>query len=173
MKNSIGICALLAIGLMLNGCQKESIESFSGASNNREAGARKANGNFSAHLTGDEEVPVPVVTNATGQATFKLSKDGTALTYKLIVANIESVRFGHLHLGAKGANGGVVVDLVGRTEPSPQGVIAEGTITSASLKGALLGKPLSDLINAMENQGVYVNVHSDKFPGGEIRGQVR
>lgn len=57
MKNSIGICALLAIGLMLNGCQKETIESISGASNNREAGARKANGNFSAHLTGTRRYP--------------------------------------------------------------------------------------------------------------------
>ena len=89
------------------------------------------------------------------------------------MANIETVHFGHLHLGNRGVNGGVVADLVGRTAPSPQGVIAEGTITAASLKGPLLGKSLNDLVTAMENEGVYVNVHSDQFPAGEIRGQVR
>lgn len=89
------------------------------------------------------------------------------------MANIETVRFGQLHLGNRGANGGVVADLVGRTAPSPQGVIAEGTITAASLKGPLLNKSLNDLVTAMENEGVYANVHSDRFPGGEMRGQVR
>ena len=88
------------------------------------------------------------------------------------MANIETVRFGHLHLGKRGANGGVVADLVGYTA-SPQGVIAEGTITAASLKGPLLNKSLNDVVTAMENEGVYANVYFDRFPGGEMRGQVR
>ena len=171
MKNLRNLTLLLVSGLLLGACQTESVEPQ--LSVTQIADARTQNRNFSAHLTGDEEVPAPVATNATGQATFKLSKDGTSLSYKLIVANIETVRFGHLHLGNRGANGGVVADLVGRTAPSPQGVIAEGTITAASLKGPLLKKSLNDLVTAMENEGVYVNVHSDQFPAGEIRGQVR
>ncbi|GAB3292039.1 CHRD domain-containing protein [Hymenobacter humi] len=137
------------------------------------ADVQSDNRNFTAHLRGDEQVPA-VMTNATGQAIFKLSKDGLSLSYKLIVANIEStVLFGHLHLGARGTNGPVVVDLVGRTGPSPQGVIAEGTITSTSLKGPLAGQPLSVLLAAMEAGNIYTNVHSTTYPGGEIRGQVR
>jgi hypothetical protein len=60
--------------------------------------------NFVAHLSGDEEVPVRE-TLAQGQAVFHLSKDGSTLSYKLIVANIENVVAAHIHLGAFGATG--------------------------------------------------------------------
>ncbi|HEX8326380.1 MAG TPA: CHRD domain-containing protein [Hymenobacter sp.] len=171
MKNSLYV--LLASGLLLSSCQKESVEPQLEAAATQTADAKSANRNFSAHLTGDQEVPA-VATNATGQAIYQLSKDGLSMSYKLIVANIQtSVIFGHLHVGARGANGGVVVDLVGATGPSPQGVIAEGTITRAQLKGALAGQPLSALVAAMEAGNVYTNVHSTANRGGEIRGQVR
>ncbi|SFQ76530.1 CHRD domain-containing protein [Hymenobacter arizonensis] len=160
-------------GLLLSGCQKESVEPQSVAASAQAADAKSGDRSFSAHLSGDQEVPA-VPTNATGQANFKLSKDGNSLSYKLIVANIRTtVIFGHLHLGNAGTNGPVVVDLVGRTGPSPQGVIAEGIITSASLKGRLAGQPLSALIAAMEAGSIYTNVHSTAYPGGEVRGQVR
>lgn len=175
MKNSLYV--LLASGLLLSSCQKESVDPKMQPAATQAAAqtadAKSSNRNFSAHLTGDQEVPA-VPTNATGQAKYQLSKDGMSLSYKLIVANIQTtVIFGHLHLGRVGANGGVVVDLVGRTGPSPQGVIAEGTITRAKLKGALAGRSLSDLVAAMEAGNVYTNVHSTAYPTGEIRGQVR
>jgi hypothetical protein len=178
MKSLRNLSTLLVGGLLLGACQKQSIEPQLPALDKANAQMQNSNGqlqnrNFSAHLTGDQEVPVPVETNATGQATFKLSKDGASLSYKLIVANIETVRFGHLHLGKRGVNGPVIVDLVGRTAPSPQGVIAEGIITAASIKGPSPQLTFAQLIAAMENEEMYVNVHSDRFPGGEIRGQVR
>ncbi|WP_426060592.1 CHRD domain-containing protein [Hymenobacter sp. B1770] len=168
------LSSLFLSGLLLSGCQKESVEPQPALASTQTTDAKAENRNFTAHLTGDEEVPA-VATNATGQAIFKLSKDGKSLSYKLIVANISTtVIFGHLHLGERGANGPVVVDLVGRTGPSPQGVIAEGIITSASLKGPLAGQTtLSGLIAAMEAGRIYTNVHSTAVPSGEIRGQVR
>jgi hypothetical protein len=48
------------------------------------------NRNFRAHLSGDEEVP-EADTLAQGQIILQLSKDGTALDFMLIVANIEDV----------------------------------------------------------------------------------
>ena len=48
------------------------------------------NRNFAVHLSGDEEVPA-VATCAQGQAIFHLSKDGSELHYKLIVADRKSV----------------------------------------------------------------------------------
>jgi hypothetical protein len=171
MKSLLSV--LFLSGVLLSSCQKESAEPKLDAASAQTADAKSDNRSFSAHLTGDQEVPA-VATKATGQAIFKLSKDGNSLSYKLIVANIETtVIFGHLHLGEAGKNGPVVVDLVGRTDASPQGVIAEGVITSASLKGPLLGQPLSALIAAIEAGGVYTNVHSTQFRGGEVRGQVR
>jgi hypothetical protein len=74
------------------------------------------NGNFRTHLSGDEEVPVRV-TNAQGQALFKLSDDGTELSYKLIVANIDNVVASHIHVGAAGVNGPVVAFLFGSVLP--------------------------------------------------------
>ena len=143
------------------------------------------NRNFSVHLSGDEEVPARA-TLAQGQAIFHLSADGTALEYKLIVANIDNVVASHIHVGPAGANGPVVAFLYGPAAPGGgriDGVIAEGTITAANLVGPLAGHPLSDLIAQMEAGNAYVNVHTNDgvaptdtgpgdFPGGEIRGQI-
>jgi hypothetical protein len=134
--------------------------------------------NFRAHLSGDEEVP-PVDTRAQGQAIFQLSKDGTELHYKLIVANIEDVTMAHIHLAPRGRNGGVVVWLYPEAPPPQlipgrtQGVLAEGVITASDLVGPLAGMDLSDLIGAINAGNTYVNVHTTAFPGGEVRGQVR
>lgn len=70
-------------------------------------------------------------TLAQGQAIFKLSKDGTALDFKLIVANIENVTQSHIHCGAQGVNGPVVVFLFGFLPMGVDvnGILAEGTIT--------------------------------------------
>lgn len=132
---------------------------------------------FKAHLTGDQEND-PVETNATGQAIFKLSKDGTELHYKLIVANIENVIMAHIHNAPPEANGGVVVWLYpsgpppslipGRTD----GILAQGVITEEDLRGSLAGKDFEDLIDLMVSGLTYVNVHTTQNPGGEIRGQI-
>ncbi|KCZ70399.1 CHRD domain-containing protein [Candidatus Methanoperedens nitroreducens] len=135
------------------------------------------NRNFATHLSGDKEVP-PVDTQAQGQAHFKLSKDGTELSYKLNVANIEDVSMAHIHLGAEGVNGPIVVWLYPDTPPPVlipgrfSGVLAEGTITADDLVGPLEGQSLSELIDAMSAGETYVNVHTEQNPAGEIRGQV-
>jgi hypothetical protein len=175
MKKVSCAVALLAGGLLLQACDNTSIAPDSAVQTTTTAGARLGGGNYKAHLTGDQEVATtPVVTNATGQINLKLSEDGTELHYKLIVANIGSVLFAHLHLAPAGFNGQVVVDLFMPPAPvaSPQGVLAEGVITAASLKGPLAGKTLADLVAAIEAGGVYANVHSLQYRGGELRGQV-
>lgn len=133
--------------------------------------------NFAAALSGAQEVP-PVDTAARGQITLQLSKDGTELGYRLIVANIENVTQAHLHLAPAGANGAVVAWLYPSGPPAQlipgrsDGVLATGTITSADLVGPLAGASLSDLVAAIEAGDIYANVHTSQFPGGEIRGQL-
>ena len=141
------------------------------------AGATTAvakSGNFRTHLSGGEEVPA-VVTGAQGQATFKLSADGQSLTYKLNVANIDDVTQAHIHLEAPGVNGPIVVFLFGLV-PDPgvdvNGRLASGSIDADQLVGPLEGHPLGDLIDAIEDGGAYVNVHTVAHRGGEIRGQL-
>jgi len=133
--------------------------------------------NFTAHLSGDQEVP-PRETLATGEAKFQLNKEGTELSYKLIVANLEDLHMSHIHLAPAGSNGGVVVWLYPSAAPAvmipgtTNGILATGVITSANLIGALKGKTLGDLIKQMNEGTAYVNVHTMLYPGGEIRGQI-
>jgi hypothetical protein len=129
------------------------------------------------HLNGDEEVPARD-TRAQGQAIFQVNEDGTAVSYTLIVANIENVTQAHIHLAPAGSNGGIVAWLYPAAPPSQliegrtQGTLGEGTLTASSLVGSLAGQPLSALLDAMRNGGAYVNVHTLQFPPGEIRGQI-
>ena len=141
---------------------------------------------FNAHLKGATEVPVRS-THATGNAVFKLSEDGTELSYRLIVANIDNVVQAHIHIGPPGVSGPVVAFLYG---PAPaaggreSGVLSTGTITAANLVGPLTGQPLSALVAQIDAGNAYVNVHTNNgidpidegpgdFPGGEIRGPMK
>jgi hypothetical protein len=152
--------------------------------------ALAAGRNFRTHLAGRYEVPVRE-TQAQGQAIFQLNKEGTALEYKLIVANIENVLQAHIHLGPADNTGPIVVWLYPAPDqqtPRPipgrsDGVLAEGTIQAEHLLGPLAGQPLSALLAAIEAGNTYVNVHTNDliappntgpgdFPGGEIRGQL-
>lgn len=140
---------------------------------------------FIAHLSGGGEVP-PRDSLGQGQVVFKLSDDGTALTYQLEVANIDNVVASHIHIGPPGVIGPVVVFLYGTAAPGAgrfDGVLASGTITPANFTGPLAGQPFSALLDAIESGNAYVNVHTNDgvpptntgpgdFPGGEIRGQI-
>lgn len=132
---------------------------------------------YTAHLAGAFEVPA-VATVSTGQALFSVNPDGS-LHYKLIVANLEDTLQAHIHLAPIGQNGSVVAFLY-PSGPPPQlipgrfsGVLAEGDITDADLRGPLLGQTVADLIANIEAGNAYVNVHTVDNPGGEIRGQIQ
>jgi len=144
-----------------------------------------ASQNFAAPLSGREEVP-PRDTNARGVATFKLSEDGTELSYKLIVANIENVFAAHIHCGAVGVNGPVGVTLFMGTPGGGRidGTLAEGTITVPDPGNGCGWADLAAVVAALNSGNTYVNVHTNDgvappntspgdFPGGEIRGQVK
>lgn len=139
--------------------------------------SQAASATFTTPMSGAEEVPA-VDTHARGVATFQLSNDGTELSYRVIASNIDDVHMAHIHLGAAGATGGVVVWLYPDAPPPVHiegrhsGVLATGTITSDDLVGALAGMDLSDLVDAMEAGMTYVNVHTMENMSGEIRGQI-
>jgi hypothetical protein len=151
--------------------------------------ALAASRNFGTHLNGGNEVPVRL-TNAQGEARFKLAEDGQSLHYKLNIANTENVFMAHLHLGPADDTGPIVVWLYPHRPPGislpgrTQGTLAEGDITAADLVGPLARQPLSALLSAIGAGNIYVNVHTDDgvappntgpgdFPGGEIRGQLQ
>lgn len=140
--------------------------------------------NFVAPLSGAEEVlgdgTIGVDTRARGVAILQLSSDGSELSYRLIASNIENVLMAHIHCCAPpGENAGVVVWLYPEAPP-PQlipgrhdGVLATGTITDADLVGIFAGMTMDDLVDEIVAGNAYVNVHTQQFPAGEIRGQLR
>jgi hypothetical protein len=135
-------------------------------------------GAYVAPLSGGEEVPA-VDTGARGQAVFKADRDGTSVDYRLIVANIQNVTMAHIHVAPAGANGPVVVWLYPDAPPPElipgrsSGVLATGTITADDLVGQLAGSSVEDLLGLMDTGQTYVNVHTEAYPAGEVRGQIR
>ena len=140
---------------------------------------------YGATINGAEEVPTRT-TPATGKAEFEVSADGKSVKYKVTVDSLTNLVAGHIHIGKKGENGAVVVNLVPAGQPGngkKTGVAGEGTFTAADLVGPLQGKTLADLLDAMDTSNAYVNLHTNDgvdptntapgdYPGGEIRGQI-
>jgi hypothetical protein len=128
------------------------------------------NQKFNAKLSGQQEVP-PVQTTASGMAWFKPMQD--KVWFKLNVTDMQGVTQAHIHTGKQGENGPVVVTLYKSATPQPiNGKLAYGNITANLLEGPMKGKQISDLATAMSNGSTYVNVHTEKYPNGEIRGQI-
>lgn len=114
---------------------------------------------FEAKLTGGQEVP-PVTTNASGTATFNLTAEG--LEYLITFSNM-SMTNAHIHMGRIGENGDVVKTLTADFE----GNTASGIWTSTD------SEPLNEtMIEALLKGELYVNIHSEDHPDGEIRGQI-
>lgn len=126
---------------------------------------------FSAALSGDHEIP-PVDTEATGEALFTLNEAGEELTYEVTVSDIENVVAAHIHCGAVDANGPVGVTLYDDDPVSPDGVLAEGTITEPDDDNGCGWETLDEVVAAIRGDHTYVNVHTQANPGGEIRGQI-
>jgi len=112
---------------------------------------------YSASLSGDAVVPGPGAAGATGIATMAV--DGTTVMYSLLFSGVDSPTSAHIHEGAAGETGGVVLDL----DPTFTGGAASGSVTAD--QGTL------DAIMA-DPAGYYVQVHSAGFPNGAIRGQL-
>jgi len=130
-----------------------------------------ANHEFATNMTGQQEVP-PVDTQAVGEAILvqdlPLNK---TMHYFVNVTGIQGVTQGHIHSAVEGENGPIVVTLFNFDSPQNE-VLVNSNFTASSLEGPMQGKPMSDLIAAMNNGSTYINVHTEQNPEGEIRGQL-
>jgi hypothetical protein len=123
------------------------------------AGAIEAGGrSLSATLTGAAEVPGPGDPDGTGTASLTVNPGLGQICNQLTVSGIAPATAAHIHLGAVGVAGPVVVPL----EPPTDGSSSGCTEVSRELALAILTSP-SDY---------YVNVHNAEFPAGAVRGQL-
>ena len=137
---------------------------------------------FHAVLSGYQEVPA-VSTSASGE--FKARLTGGVVQWRLSYRNLEAaVQQAHVHFGQPGVNGGVSVFLCSNLAGAPAGVqrcpaapaTISGTIEADDVVGpvdqGIEPGALDELLAAMRAGVTYANVHSDKFPNGEMRGQI-
>jgi hypothetical protein len=123
------------------------------------AGAVQAQGrSLSTTLTGAAEVPGPGDPDGAGTATLTVNPGLGQICYELTVSGIAPATAAHIHLGAVGVAGPVVVPLAPPTGGSSSGCVE----VSRELALAILTSP-SDY---------YVNVHNAEFPAGAVRGQL-
>jgi hypothetical protein len=109
---------------------------------------------FNAALDGASEVPANTST-ATGTATLSYNKTTKIFTLNLTYSGLTPT-MGHIHVGAVGVSGPVVFPFSNLMSPFSYTSVALTTAQEADL-----------LAN-----NYYVNLHTDAFPEGEIRGQL-
>jgi len=107
-------------------------------------------------LTGAQEVP-PNTSVATGTASIRIDADGNVSGS--VSAPTLQARTAHIHIGAPGMNGPIVISLSGG-DPG-MFTVPEGA------------KLTPDQMTAYKAGNLYVNVHTAEHPGGEIRAQLK
>jgi len=137
---------------------------------------------YTAVLTSAKEVPAIVATSS-GTADISIL-DTNLIRVQVNVTTIDSVVQSHIHAGDATVAGPVMVFLFGPVAAGQVVPTGVGSGTTATLNGVLR---ILDISRASAFSGVYtfdsvmtrikagtayVNVHTRKNPGGEIRGQI-
>jgi hypothetical protein len=140
------------------------------------------NRNVREHLTGYEEVPA-VSTAATGEFSAKVrdNKIEYRVSYRDLAGDVTQ---SHIHFGQEAVNGGISAFFCSNLGNGPAGTqacppapaVVEGTIEAKDVIGPA-GQGIDpgeygELLQAIRSGVTYANVHSTKFPGGEIRAQI-
>ena len=111
---------------------------------------------LTAELAGDAETAA----EGTGSAMVTLDPETGEACWELTAEGIGAVTQSHIHVGAAGESGDVVVPLdVDGFDGTSEGCVAD---QDAEALQAIIDDPA----------GYYVNLHTEEFPGGAIRGQL-
>jgi hypothetical protein len=156
-------------------------ELFSIFHNRRPRGDR-----FTANIQSENEVPT---ISSVGRGKFEAELDDDTLEYELSFSGLEGVvTQSHIHIAQPNVNGGIMVWLCNTTtNPGPAsftgpacpaapggtvtGIIKASDVLAVNAQGIAAGE-FGEFVAALKKELAYVNVHSNLFPGGEIRGQV-
>ena len=133
-----------------------------------------------AVFDGDMFVPGGTDTNAVGRMRAVFTERFGSVWVNLRVDNLSGSFTGaHLHCGRPGENGPVAFGLVSPGPLSFDGKVVRGILRNEDFTGSdcteVIGRPVNNiaaLAFAMADGLIYINVHTDMFPGGEIRGQL-
>ncbi len=132
-----------------------------------------------AVLNGYQETP-SVSTTGHGSFTARIDDQAMVVEYELRYTGLEggAAMAAHIHFGSHDHNGGVSVFLCGgslpacpATEGVVTGVFGPADVIGPAGQGIEAGS-FEELVRAIRVGHTYVNVHTPRWPGGEIRGQI-
>lgn len=129
-------------------------------------------------MIGYNEVPA---LNSTGVADLSLTIGDNQITYDLTYSGLSGPpTVAHVHIGQPGVSGGVAFFFCGgggkpacpaSTSGEVTGTVAPADIVGPTAQGFAAGD-FTSVVNAIEAGVAYANMHTAKFPAGEIRGQL-
>jgi hypothetical protein len=136
-------------------------------------------------LTGYQEDPLVLSTTGGGRFQLRVDENAQEVTYTLSYSDLEgTVTQAHIHLGGRAQSGGIMAFLCTNLGNGPAGTQAcpaapaeiSGTIRPADIIGpagqGVTAGEFSEFVAAIRAGAAYANVHSTKYPGGEIRAQL-
>jgi hypothetical protein len=127
-------------------------------------------------LAGSNEVP-PNGSGASGACGLQI--DGARVLYSVETHGVNNIIGAHIHVAGSGVNGPIRVVFIpsldsptvilpaGQAIASNEGILASGSFGAADVRGITY----EQLLNEIRNGNTYCNVHTTRFPGGEVRGQ--
>jgi hypothetical protein len=151
------------------------------------ATADQGSSNIGAHggLSGYQEAPLTISTTGGGTFNAKIANDGQSFEWTLSYEALEgSVLQAHIHFGAPATAGGISIFLCTNLGNGPVGTqacpAAPATIGGVARPADVIGPvgqgieagAFGEIVAAMRAGFAYANVHSSKWPAGEIRGQL-
>ena len=133
---------------------------------------------FGAELSGYSETPA---LNSTGSGHVTLTIASHAISFTLSYAGLSGNPLAaHVHVGQPGVAGGVSFFFCGgggkpacpaATSGTLTGTVAAADILGPTAQGFLAGD-LDAVVAAIQHDVTYANMHTAKFPAGEIRGDL-
>lgn len=169
---------VLAIGILLSA-------TAAGSGAIADDSSTQGHSSLQVRLSGYEEDPQALSTTGTGGFRARISDRAQEISFRLTYAGLEgTITQAHIHLGGKAQSGGVSVFLCTNLGNGPagtqlcpaapatvSGVLRPADVVGPAGQGIAAGE-FAELVAAIRNGTTYVNVHSSKYPAGEIRGQL-
>jgi hypothetical protein len=162
MTNHVRRAVVIALVSLAAACNETAEEAEESARRTATTVAGRLEGatRLTANLDGASEVPTPGDPDGRGTASVNLDVSKGEVCYEVSVQRIDRPTGMHIHEGEAGRSGGVVV-------PFRTPTAGDSTTTGcANADGALIGRMASNPRN------FYVNVHTDAYPQGAVRGQL-
>jgi hypothetical protein len=156
------------------------------------SGATASAEQFSATFSGFQEIGAlaaptgAILSDGKATLSLNLDKHSSTITYRLTYSNLSApVTQAHIHFGQRHVAGGIVVFLCSNLGNGPAGTPAcpdtAGTVTGSITATSVLAVATQNVtagdfagfVDILESHSAYGNIHTQKFPAGEIRGQIR